>query len=79
MEKDNWTALESNPEVMNKYLVDLGFKTENYSISDLFALEDWAIGMIAKPVLGLLLLFPITNAHKEHKKVQEEQIKVDYL
>lgn len=79
MEKENWKALESNPEVMNKFLVDLGFKTSEYSITDLYALEDWAIGMVPKPVKALILLFPCTGQHKEYKKTQEEQVKVTYL
>ena len=73
---DNWTALESNPTVMNSYLKELGVKTEHYSMCDLYALEDWAVDMILKPVLGVLLLFPYNQKHKEYSKKQEEAIKV---
>lgn len=74
--KENWTALESNPEVMNNYLKELGIKTQNYSMCDLYALEDWAVDMVLKPVLGVLLLFPYNAKHKEYVKTQEEDLKV---
>ena len=61
---------------MNKYLKDLGVKTNEFSINDLYALEDWATGMVVKPVLGLILLFPYNKKHKEYNKVQEEAINV---
>ena len=76
MSKENWKALESNPEVMNHCLADLGFKTEEFSICDLYALEEWAFGMVPKPVIGLLLLFPYDAKHKEFVKTQEEAFKV---
>jgi ubiquitin carboxyl-terminal hydrolase L3 len=76
MENENWKALESNPVVMNKFLDDLGFNTKEFSITDLFALEDWAIGMIPQPAIGLILLFPCTGQHKQYKKTQNEAIEV---
>ena len=66
--RENWMALESNPEVINEYIQKLGFDTSEFQFHDLFSCEQWAQDMIKKPCLGLLLVFPITKAQQEHSK-----------
>lgn len=72
-----WFPLESNPTVMNKYMKKLGLNLEEYSYQDIFSTEDWALEMVPKPVLGVLLLFPITLEEEEFSIEQQDQIDVN--
>ena len=36
---ENWLALESNPDVLNKYVEGLGFDTTKYSFADVYSTE----------------------------------------
>ena len=58
---ENWLALESNPEVMNDYVKKLGFNIEEFNFCDLYSTEDWAKEMIKKPVLGMILIYPMSK------------------
>ena len=79
MEKENkrneWYPLESNPKIINEYILSLGFDTSVFSFQELLSVESWAQGMISKPVLGVLLAFPDGDNHKKFKKEQSEKIK----
>jgi hypothetical protein len=39
----DWTPLESNPEVLNSYLSDLGVNIKDYCLHEVLSTEDWAI------------------------------------
>lgn len=56
-----WFPLESNPSLMNEYIANLGFATHSYQVTDVFSTEDWALDMIPRPVLAVLLLYPLTE------------------
>lgn len=60
--KKKWFPLESNPAVMNAYVEKLGFPTHSFSFCDVLSTEEWALEMVPKPVVGVLMLFPI-KAH----------------
>lgn len=75
MAAKQWFPLESNPTVMNSYMRKLGLNTESYSFHDVFSTEDWALEMVPRPVLGLLMLFPISQGSEEHRKEEEQEIK----
>lgn len=70
----SWFPLESNPYVMNKYMKKLGLNLEEYSYQDIFSTEEWALEMVPKPVLGVLLLFPITLEEEEFSLQQQDEI-----
>jgi len=42
----DWTPLESNPEVLNSYLTDLGLDITKYCLHEVLSIEEWAIKMI---------------------------------
>jgi ubiquitin carboxyl-terminal hydrolase L3 len=56
-EDDNWQPLESNPEVMNSFLKELGVNTDRYAVQDLLSVEEWAQEMLGQPVIGLVFLY----------------------
>jgi hypothetical protein len=54
--------IESNPDVINEYAAKMGFPTEQYKCYDLLSTEDWALDMIPRPVIAVMMLFPIKAA-----------------
>ncbi len=54
---ENWMPLESNPEVINSFISKMGLKTELFLFTELLSTEEWALEMIPKPVIGILLLY----------------------
>eukprot|EP01038_Epipyxis_sp_PR26KG_P005186 gene5186-7216_t len=62
-----WFPLESNPEVMSSYCANLGFDTSLFSFQDVYSTEDWALQMIARPVVGVLMLFPVKEVSEQHR------------
>lgn len=65
--------MESNPEVMNKYARNLGLDTSIYSFQDVLATEDWALDMVPKPVVGVVMLYPISPNQEAHRKAEAEK------
>jgi ubiquitin carboxyl-terminal hydrolase L3 len=73
----NWQPLESNCEVINKYLGEIGLDTSNFFFQDLLSIEEWAQEMIAKPVLGLLFIYEITEKQEAFRHKEEEALAKD--
>lgn len=59
-----WLPLESNPDVMNKYLSILGVSNK-WNIVDVYGLEGDALQWIPRPTLALILLYPITDTQEQ--------------
>jgi len=74
---NNWLALESNPEVVNNYISEIGFDTTKFLFYDILGTEEWAQDMIPKPVLAVMFLFPIKEASEAFKNAEEEKILKD--
>jgi ubiquitin carboxyl-terminal hydrolase L3 len=55
-----WFPLESNPQLINKYISNLGFDTNLYEFVDVYSTEDWALEMIPQPVAAVVMLYPLT-------------------
>mmetsp|Transcript_19683 Transcript_19683/g.32892 ORF Transcript_19683/g.32892 Transcript_19683/m.32892 type:complete len:234 (-) Transcript_19683:642-1343(-) len=72
-----WFPLESNPGVMNAYAEKMGLNISEYSFTDVFSTEDWALDMVSKPVVGVVMLFPIKPASEEFARQEKEKIEVD--
>jgi len=69
-----WFPLESNPDLLNKYVSKLGFDTSKYSFVDVFSTEDWAIDMIPQPAAAVLMLYPITDAQEAHRSREAAEV-----
>ena len=53
-----WLALESSPEVLTKYIHELGVD-EAWSLVDVFGTDDELLAMVPQPVGALLLVYPV--------------------
>jgi len=69
-----WLPLESNPEVINKYVGNLGIKMEEYEFIDIYGLDDELLQMVPKPVLAVLLLFPISKEYRKYAQELQDSI-----
>lgn len=73
MATETLIPLESNPEVMNKFLQKLGVPSQ-WSIVDVMGLEPEMLSWVPRPVLAVMLLFPVSTAYEEHKQKEENDI-----
>ncbi|RWS16222.1 ubiquitin carboxyl-terminal hydrolase isozyme L3-like isoform X2 [Dinothrombium tinctorium] len=54
-----WLPLESNPDVMNNFLKNMGVKSE-WTFVDVLGFDSEMLALIPRPAIALLLLFPCT-------------------
>lgn len=66
--------LESNSEVITNYAGNIGFHTGLFNFQDLLSVEEWAQEMIARPCLGLLFVYPCTEAQEKHQQEENKRI-----
>ncbi|KAJ3314905.1 Ubiquitin carboxyl-terminal hydrolase isozyme L3 [Boothiomyces sp. JEL0838] len=71
-----WIPLEANPEVLNKYIKQLGVNS-TLEFQDVWSLDPEMLMMIPKPVGALLLLFPITENFKKERRIKLDSIEKD--
>ena len=69
-----WLPIESNPEVMSKFLHNCGLPADKWAISDVYGLDEALLAMLPKPVLSLMLLFPINQKYEEYCRKQETDL-----
>ncbi|KAK9891388.1 hypothetical protein WA026_014629 [Henosepilachna vigintioctopunctata] len=65
--------LESNPEVMTKFLHKLGV-SDKWNLVDVFSLESDALDWIPRPAVAFILLFPCSDKFYEHAEQQKSDI-----
>ncbi|XP_076243178.1 ubiquitin carboxyl-terminal hydrolase [Calliopsis andreniformis] len=75
----SWIPLESNPEVMSKLLHKLGVPKE-WCIVDIYSLDSDLLALIPKPVLAVIVLYPLRKEEvqedSENKKDDDKSILV---
>ncbi|KAI5645239.1 ubiquitin carboxyl-terminal hydrolase, family 1 domain-containing protein [Phthorimaea operculella] len=65
--------MESNPETMSKYLYKLGV-SDQWRMVDVMGLDTDALAFVPKPVLAVVLLFPMSDAYEKHRKDEEMEL-----
>lgn len=65
MSSIRWLPLESNPDVMTKFLVEMGMSSE-YGIVDVLGFDEELLGMLPQPVLSVILLYDVKKADPEN-------------
>jgi ubiquitin carboxyl-terminal hydrolase L3 len=73
----NWLPLESNPEIINDYVEEIGFETSKFLYYDMLGVEEWAQDMIPKPVLAVMFLYPIKEETEELDEAEKQRILKD--
>ncbi|CAM9421544.1 unnamed protein product [Pylaiella littoralis] len=73
--RKRWFPLESNPDVMNKYIAKMGWPAQAYRFTDVYSTEDWALAMVPQPVLGVVMLFPIKESTEKYREEEAARIK----
>lgn len=62
-----WFPLESNPELMTKYILDLG-AASSLEVVEVMSIEEWAFDMVPQPVRAVQFLFPLKEPQLKHEK-----------
>ena len=67
LNNQKWLPIESNPEVMNKFMYSCGLPEDKWEVSDVYGLDD-ALLALPKPVLSLMLLIPANEKYDDYCK-----------
>jgi len=68
-----WLALESNPDMLNKYIGAIGVP-DKYQFVDVYGTDPDLLQMVPQPVFAVLLLFAINGKTETSDKMEEERI-----
>ena len=74
-DEQNWVPLESNPELMTKFLWNIGVSDE-WSVVDVIGLDDELLQFIGGPVVALIVLHPL-NEDKEPVESNDQNLVSD--
>ncbi|KAM3865142.1 ubiquitin carboxyl-terminal hydrolase isozyme L1 [Diretmus argenteus] len=71
-----WTAMEINPEMLNKMLSKLGVGG-SWRFVDVLGLEGEALSSVPTPCCAMMLLFPLTQQHESFRQQQANKVTGD--
>ncbi|KAK4728448.1 hypothetical protein R3W88_021436 [Solanum pinnatisectum] len=71
-----WLPLEANPDVMNQFLWSRGVPPDEVECYDVYGLDEELLGMVPKPVLAVLFLYPLTSQSEAERVQQDSETKV---
>lgn len=69
-----WLPIESNPEVLNKYLGKLGV-SPLWNIVDIYGMDDEVLAFVPSPLKSLIFLFPCSDAYENFRTKEDEELK----
>jgi ubiquitin carboxyl-terminal hydrolase L3 len=70
-EEPRWQPLESNPDVLNKFMNAVGGNAD-LAWHDVFGLDPELLMMLPQPIHAMMLLFPMTEKSAAAAKAQED-------
>lgn len=73
MASETLVPLESNPDVLNKFLQKLGVPS-SWSLVDVMGLDPEMLSFVPRPVIAVLLLFPTSDVYEQYHKKEEGEI-----
>lgn len=65
--------MESNPDTMNRYLQRLGVPSK-WRLVDVVGLEEESLNWVPRPVLAVILLYPLSDNYEQHRFQQESEL-----
>ncbi|KAG5882160.1 hypothetical protein JTB14_002885 [Gonioctena quinquepunctata] len=65
--------LESNPDVLNKFMHLVGVP-DKYKIVDVYGLDGDALAWVPQPVIAMILLFPCSEKYYEYVKKEKDEV-----
>jgi len=71
--RKNWLPLESNPELMDKYVHSLGV-SKKFCFHEVLGVDEMLLGMVPQPIYAVLMLFPVSQASEAHRHAEEASI-----
>jgi len=69
----HWVPLESNPDLINKYLGQLGLPP-HWTVSEIFGLDESLLAMVPQPVRAVILCYPITANSEAFNESQSQAL-----
>jgi len=70
-----WVPLESNPEVLNRFMRKLGVPSD-WELVDVYGLDPELLAFLPSPVVAMILLFPINEKYETYRKHEEEEVNI---
>lgn len=68
-QKQRWVPLEANPDVLNSFAAKIGtdIVSQGYGFQDMYGLDPDLLGMIPRPALAVILLYPLTEERERER------------